>query len=222
MTDITRRALLSGMTATAATAALGSILALPPLALADTPESPEQTFSKLSASLTGIDQKILGPGVDPLGLNHEIFAKVNEKNSATLQTMLEKFRAAGTDEERTAAVASMMAKPAAGDDQTEKTRFLGRSIILAWYLGAWYEPEDLKRRFYEPALKDQTHYSSYRRYSKSVLIPHIVLSPNAYTASLVWRAMQAHPMGYSNLQFGYWAQNPPGINSFIKAIEAPK
>jgi Membrane bound FAD containing D-sorbitol dehydrogenase len=221
MTCITRRALLSGVAAAAGTAAIGSILAVPPLALADSPEPPEQTFSKLSASLTGIDQKILGPGVDPLGLNHEIFAKVNEKNATTLQAMLEKFRAAGTDKERADAVASMMAKPAAGDNQAEKTRFLGRSIILAWYLGAWYEPEDLKRNFYDAASKDRAFYS-YRRYSKSVLIPHIVLSPTAYTASLVWRAMQAHPMGYSNLQFGYWAQNPPGINAFIKAIEAPK
>jgi Membrane bound FAD containing D-sorbitol dehydrogenase len=221
MTEITRRALLSGVTATAATAAIGSILAVPPLALADSPESPEQTFTNLSAFLTGFDPKILGPGVDPLGLNHEIFTKVNEKNATTLQAMLEKFRAAGTDEARTTAVASMMAKPAAGDDQAEKTRFLARSIILAWYLGAWYEPADLKRNFYDAASKDRAFYS-YRRYSKSVLIPHIVLSPNAYTASLVWRAMQAHPMGYSNLQFGYWAQNPPDIKSFIKAIEAPK
>jgi hypothetical protein len=221
MTDITRRALLSGVTATAASAAIGSLLAVPPLALADPPESQEQMFSNLSAFLTGFDQKILGPGVDPLGVNHEIFTKVNEKNAGTLQAMLQKFSAAATDDERKAAVASMMAKPAPGDDQAEKIRFVGRSIILAWYLGAWYAPEDLKRHFYDAAAKDRPYYS-YRRYSKNVLIPHSVLSPNAYTASLVWRAMQAHPMGYSNLQFGYWAQSPPGITVFIKALEAPK
>jgi Membrane bound FAD containing D-sorbitol dehydrogenase len=220
MTDITRRALLSGVTATAATAALGSILTAPPLALADQSESPEQTFSKLSAILTGIDPQILAPGVDPLKLNHEIFTKVNEKNAATLQAMLQKFTAAANEKKKNT-VASMMAKPKHGDDQAEQICFLGRSIILAWYLGAWYDPDDLKWHSYAADAKDRS-YSSYRRYSQNVLIPHTVLSANAYTASLVWRAMQAHPMGYSNLQFGYWAQNPPDINAFIKPIEAPK
>jgi Membrane bound FAD containing D-sorbitol dehydrogenase len=221
MTDITRRALLSGVTATAATAAIGSILAAPSLAMSDPPETPEQTFSKLSAFLTGIDEKILGPDVDPLGLNHEIFTRVDEKNASTLQVMFQEFNAAATDDERQAAVGSMMAKPALGDQQAEKIRFLGRSIILAWYLGAWYDPEDLKRHFYDAASRDQQYYS-YRRYSRNVLIPHVILSANAYTASLVWRAMQAHPMGYSNLQFGYWAQSPPDITAFIKPIGAPK
>jgi hypothetical protein len=221
MTEITRRELLSAATATAVSAAFGSILAGPPVALAESPESPELRFSKLSAFLTGMDQKILAPGVDPLGLNHEIFGRVNEKNAATLQTMLQKFGTATTDEARKKAVASMMAKPTSGDDLAEKIRFLGRSIILAWYLGAWYEPEDLKRHFYDPGSKDRTYYS-YRRYSKNVLIPHSVLSPSAYTAGMIWRAMRAHPMGYSNLQFGYWSEDPPNITVFIKPVEAPK
>jgi hypothetical protein len=219
MTDITRRALLSGVTAAAAAAALGSIT--PQAAFANSPESPELTFSKLSAALTGIDQKILAPGVDPLGMNHEIYTKVNEnkKNADTLQAMLQKFSAADLDKKKDAVTAMM--KPAPNDVLGEKMRFVGRSIILAWYLGAWYDPKDLKKHFYDPAVKNQGYYS-YRRYSKDVLIPHSVLSPNAYTGSLVWRAMQAHPMGYSNLQFGYWAELPPEIAVFTKPIEAPK
>jgi D-sorbitol dehydrogenase-like protein len=220
MTDITRRRLLSGVTAAAATTAFGSILDTPQLAFADSPESPELTFSKISELLTGINQKILSPVVDPLALNHEIYTKANEKNAAILQAMLQKFAAAGTDNEKKVAVTKMM-KPATGDEQGEKMRFLGRSIILAWYLGAWYAPEDLRQHFYDPASKDPTHYS-YRRYSKNVLISHTVLSANAYTGSMVWRAMQAHPMGYSNLQFGYWAQNPPDIVAFITLGEASK
>jgi hypothetical protein len=33
---------------------------------------------------------------------------------------------------------------------------------------------------------------------------------NAYTMGLAWDAAQAHPMGYSELHFGYWAVAPPG------------
>jgi len=226
MTDITRRALLSGVTAAAAAAALGSIT--PQAAFADSSESPEQTFSKLSAVLTGIDQKILAPGVDPLGMNHEIYAKVNEnkENADTLQAMLQKFSAADLDKKKDA-VTAMMKPPKPNDPPTpndvlgEKMRFVGRSIILAWYLGAWYDPKDLKKHFYDPAVKNLGYYS-YRRYSKNVLIPHSVLSAGAYTGGLVWRAMQAHPMGYSNLQFGYWAELPPEIKAFTTPIEAPK
>lgn len=221
MTDITRRALLSGVTATAAAAAFGSIVAAPEMACADSPDSPEVTFGRLSSALTGMDQKILAPSVDPMGLNHEILTKANEKNAATLQAMLQKFAAAGKDADKERAAVAAIMKPASGDDLGEKMRFLGRSIILAWYLGAWYAPEDLKRHFYDPALKDQNYYS-YRRYSRNVLIPHSVLSPNAYTGSMVWRAMQAHPMGYSNLQFGYWAENPPDIAAFITPGEITK
>jgi hypothetical protein len=220
MTDITRRELLSGATAAAATAAFGSILSVPPCVLADTPESPEATFGRLSGFLTGIDQNILAPPVDPLGLNHEIFTRAN-KNAATLQAMLQKFTTAGDDKEKQKAAVAAMMKPAPSDELGEKMRFLGRSIILAWYLGAWYAPEDLKRHFYDSASQKQ-NYSSYRRYSKNVLIPHTVISPNAYTGSMVWRIMRAHPMGYSNLQFGYWAQNPPDLVTFITPGEASK
>ena len=30
----------------------------------------------------------------------------------------------------------------AGNDDT---KFLARSIVLLWYLGSWYEPDDLKK-----------------------------------------------------------------------------
>jgi hypothetical protein len=221
MTDITRRALLSGVSAAAATAAIGSIVAAPQWAFADSPDSAEVTFSRLSALLTGMDQKILAPTVDPLGLNHEIFTRVNEKNAATLLAMFQKFASAAKDADKEKAAVAAIMKPASGDELGENMRFLGRSIILAWYLGAWYAPEDLKRHFYDPALKNGNYYS-YRRYSRNVLIPHSVLSPNAYTGSMVWRAMQAHPMGYSNMQFGYWAQDPPDIAAFITPGEITK
>ena len=41
-----------------------------------------------------------------------------------------------------------------------------------------------------------------------------VVSANAYVGGLAWRAAQAHPMGYSQLSFGYWASPPPSLRSF--------
>jgi hypothetical protein len=217
MEDITRRELLSGVSATAATAVLGSILGVPPLGLAAAPE-PIDGFVKLSALLTGVDDKILAPPVDPLGLKNEVFAKAQEADAATLQFMLDKLNAASTDEEKKGVLGLMMNPPVV-DQQADKIRFLGRSIILAWYLGAWYDPKDLSKY----SAKDRTSLNlTYRRYSPTVLIPYTILSANAYTGGIVWRVMQAHPMGYSNSQYGYWEQNPPALDLFTKNGEAPK
>ena len=64
-------------------------------------------------------------------------------------------------------------------------KFLARSIVLLWYLGSWYTPDDLKNKIAKPQ----------------------VVSPKAYTQGLVWQIAGAHPMGYSNLQFGYWSRD---------------
>jgi hypothetical protein len=214
MTDISRRAVIVGVTATAAAAALGTVLVTPPLALAEPAELQETTFGRLSAILTGIPVGILNPDVDPLQLNREIFLKISgTKHAKTLTLMLQKF-AAAKPEDQVAAVKSMVTKWDKANDDQDAMCFLGRSIILAWYLGAWYDPDSLKQLSYA---KREAYYA-YRRYSSKVLIPHTVLSANAYTSGMVWRAMQAHPMGYSNLQFGYWAKKPPDLVSFIQPI----
>jgi hypothetical protein len=41
-----------------------------------------------------------------------------------------------------------------------------------------------------------------------------VISSQSYTEGWVWKVMQAHPMGYSVFHFGYWAENPPGLEEF--------
>ena len=40
-----------------------------------------------------------------------------------------------------------------------------------------------------------------------------VISPAAYTQGWTWRVAQAHPMGYSELRFGYWSDDPLGYRS---------
>ena len=78
-----------------------------------------------------------------------------------------------------------------GERQRRNVKFLARSIVLLWYLGSWYEPADLKNKVASPK----------------------VVSAKAYTQGLVWQIAGAHPMGYSNLQFGYWSRDPHDPNS---------
>jgi hypothetical protein len=33
---------------------------------------------------------------------------------------------------------------------------------------------------------------------------------------LVWQIVGAHPMGYSNLQFGYWSRDPNDPNDAVQ------
>ena len=32
----------------------------------------------------------------------------------------------------------------------------------------------------------------------------------------IWRILQAHPMGYSMMRFGYWANKPPPLERYLK------
>jgi hypothetical protein len=43
----------------------------------------------------------------------------------------------------------------------------------------------------------------------------VVISSNSYIQGWVWQIMQAHPMGYSEMSFGYWADPPPPLSDFI-------
>jgi hypothetical protein len=74
---------------------------------------------------------------------------------------------------------------------------------LLWYLGSWYKPEDLAN---PPTDRP---------------IPSQVVSAKAYTQGLVWQIVQAHPMGYSNVQFGYWSREPFDPNDPNEKAPAP-
>ena len=233
MTEISRRALLAGATATAVTAAFGSMLmpsssliAQPSPAAAVAPK--EDLFIELSAALTGIDKELLSPGVDPFRLRDAVFDRANKANNdpeaaAILTKLLAKFKEAKNANAQGFVIDPIKklyedAEKPENKVEYEPMKFLMRSIILAWYLGAWYAPQELKNKSY--AAKDQQHgYYSTRRYSQEVLIPYEVISPNAYTNGMVWRVAQAHPMGYSNLQFGYWGKEPPDKDTFTKPLE---
>jgi hypothetical protein len=149
-------------------------------------------FLLLSEALTGVHRQTLAPelteknpllssdpGIDPINIKNEHFDWIKghaPTSSFGKLLQLAKDNPPGQIVDKV-------------NDSADDMKFLARSIVLLWYLGAWYEPdgpESLKNKNARPQ----------------------VVSPKAYTQGLVWQIAGAHPMGYSNLQFGYWSRDP--------------
>ena len=214
--EVSRRAMLVG---TVATTAVATVAPLGGSAYADAPDPrshPDMmAFLLLSAALTGVRVVVLAPefseeagkdileqdpGVDPFNIKDDYFKFIVAADKTSSFPKLLQF--ARDHSESAADIITAVNK---SDDNT---RFLARSIVLLWYLGSWYEPDDLKKNSAPGTRK---------------FIPSQVVSAKAYTLGLVWPIAQAHPMGYSNLQFGYWSRDPndphdPGFRSSLGLI----
>jgi hypothetical protein len=202
---ISRRTMVAGAVAMTAVAA---VLPLSNLAYAQAsnPRQDMVAFLLLSEALTGVNRQTLAPefsadaneilnsdpGVDPINIKNTYFDWINThaapSSFAKLLQIAKDSRKSPGD---------IIPRVNASDDDT---KFVARSIVLLWYLGSWYEPGDLKNAAASPE-------------SVHAPIKQKVLSAKAYTQGLVWQIVGAHPMGYSNLQFGYWSRNPNDPNS---------
>jgi hypothetical protein len=213
--SFSRRAMLAGTVATTAVAAVAPI---PGSAYAAGPDvsSPQDmmAFLLLSEALTGVDKLLLAPelelnkddvmsskpGTDPINIKNDYFRWINGKDSTSSFATLLKF----VKDNPKSSPGDIIGFVNAGNDDI---KFLTRSIVLLWYLGSWYEPKDLKEQ---------------ATAAKPDRISSEVLSPKAYTQGLVWQIAGAHPMGYSNLQFGYWSRNPRDPNDKTALLPTPK
>jgi hypothetical protein len=205
--EVSRRAVLAGTVATTAAAA---VLPIAGSAYGETPDPKSRqdmmAFLLLSAALTGVHVVNLAPeftrdsskdildqdpGVDPINIKNSYFEWINLNDPTSsfgeLLKIAKNNRQSAND---------IIATVNASDDNT---KFLARSIVLLWYLGSWYKPGDLKDNSATPGGRAP--------------IPSQVISPKAYTQGLVWQIVGAHPMGYSNLQFGYWSRDPRDLNN---------
>jgi len=209
--SFSRRAMLAGTMAATATAAVAPISGS---AFAAGPDvnSPQDmmAFLLLSEALTGVDKQLLAPefdpktndpGTDPINIKNDYFRWINAKDTTSSFAAMLTF----AKKNPAPSAADIIASVNAGNDDI---KFLARSIVLLWYLGSWYEPKDLK---------DQATAANPGRINSSE-----VLSPKAYTQGLVWQIAGAHPMGYSNLQFGYWSRNPRDPNDQPPLLPTPK
>jgi hypothetical protein len=195
---ITRRTVLTGAAAATAAATVGATLDTPARAHSVDVNSREDMalFVLLSSALTGILATKLAPGSDPVNVKREYLTRANEKCPAALENLL---RLAKKNRDAPNRIIDALTFD---DDDKNKTphdveaKYLARSIVLMWYLGAWYEPAELKA-LRNDLPKDPTRVPKFE-----------VVSPKAYTQAWALRVAQAHPMGFSEMQFGYWTRAP--------------
>ena len=198
--DVSRRSLLAGTAATTAVAAVGPIAGTAYAQGLD-PKKDMMPFLALSSALTGVRLATLAPefsqdkanflnsdpGVDPIQVKNNYFAFVSNKDAATFGKLLQIAK------DHAQSPQDIIAGVNASDD----TKFLARSIVLMWYLGSWYDPKLLQGNAAP---------------GTAAFIPSEVVSATGYTQGLVWQIARTHPMGYSNLQFGYWSREPDDPN----------
>src|SRR6516162_9587262 len=140
----TRRRVLAG--AAAATAAI-SVGAVDSPASAQTRRQDMVAFVLLSAALTGIAEGKLAPnfhplpsptnidleqsdpGSDPVGVKQEYFDWVNKRHQATFRRLLQFAKDSRNAADRAQAIIDKV-------QATPDTKYLARSIVLMWYLGA--------------------------------------------------------------------------------------
>jgi len=204
ISKISRRTMVAGTVATTVMLAVSPLSDAADADLCDPNSQIEMvSFLVLSAALTGVSIQTLAPefsrtagsdilsadpGVDPINIKDVYLTWIKghapRSRFATLLQIAQDNRQSPDD---------IVRKVSSSDDNV---KCLGRSIVLLWYLGSWYEPADLRDA--PPG--------------QSASIPSQVVCAKAYTQGLVWQIAGAHPMGYSNLQFGYWSRDPHDLN----------
>lgn len=219
--EISRRAMVAGTLATTAVVAVlplvsaGAAAGGPDLTSCDANSSHDMmSFLVLSAALTGVDIPTLAPEVvvckseilnskpevDPISVKDVYFRWI--KGHAPNSSFTKLLQIAKDNRQSSE---DIVRKVSGGDDDA---RFLARSIVLLWYLGSWYPPDVLQKSAASPPNRGFFPVKAQQ-----------VVSAKAYTQGLVWQIAGAHPMGYSNLQFGYWSRlphdpnGPPGLFS---------
>jgi len=167
------------------------------------PATPIDLFVTLSSALCGIAGDKLAPPLDPLDVKQGYFDTAQQA-TPTLFAQLLKI----VSDNATLPPAQLADLVLTGSG--EGIRFLARSIMLAWYLGSWYDPGDLAK--YAVALAEYVPPGP-----PPPPIDFRVISMNAYTQGWVWSTAQAHPMGFSTMTFGYWGEAPPPLSDYIDA-----
>jgi hypothetical protein len=173
--------------------------------MTDTPApaapDPLDDFVALSALLTGIAAKQLHPDLDTHGTAAEYLAYAVQHGGASFTQLMTIYRQnAGRAPPVLAELILKSSGPLIAD--------MAHTVMLMWYLGAWYEPA---------ALADYVERCQAASPTDPAPFPpnFVVISSDAYTQGWAWRVGQAHPMGYSDLRFGYWNGPPQPLEDLV-------
>lgn len=150
-------------------------------------DSTLKSFVNLSAILTGYSSDRLMPAIDPIGLAKQYLDYLQNKQVDVKQNYIDQlFTSFANIADQPGITPEQLAQEV--ENKILKDRDIGpiaKRIMRLWYLGVWYKNEPPK------PFEDGT-----------------VISMNAYIRGLSWDAIQAHPMGYSEMRYGYWANSP--------------
>lgn len=151
---------------------------------------PREQFPKFIKELKPSELADVSAGSDPVGIKRVYFDWVSSRHPVQLKNLLRIAKESIGAPDRWQTIADRV--------QSSGDKFLGRSIVLMWYLGGWYDPkklEDDKGQVPPPAFQ--------------------VISPEAYTQGWALKVARAHPMGFSQLPFGYWTRDPAELVEYI-------
>lgn len=201
MTNQTRRNVLTAGVIGAVQVIVGPVNAAVTLSAADAKNF--EDFLALSAALTGIQAKMLRPDVDAFfDVPREYFVQARDHDPVKFGALLAFFvanRAPDPSEQKTV-IQSIL------NHADKQIAYLARSILLMWYFGQWYSPDQLEKAAADPNFQP---------------LPPVLVSSLGYARGWVWKIAQAHPAGHSELQFGYW-NNPPPASTAISGFIIPE
>ncbi len=156
------------------------------------------SFVGLSAVLTGFNQSVIAPQLDPVDIKSAYLAEwekqvANESGNKDLtNNILNQYAQLKSENLSDQQIGEKMLDDSNGADFVMACR----QLIYLWYMGAW------------PTVIEQPGTDT------GGMTTFSTLSSDSYTSGLVWKVMQAHPMGDSNYRYGYWAEVPAPLSDY--------
>lgn len=162
-----------------------------------------EQFIEVSVILTGFDQSIIAPEIDPIDIKQTYFDimkafPVSGANGKTetadfLLPLLEcyvKLKNAGDTPEQ---IGAALVSDDTPGPMGIPIKIIAGALNYLWYLGII------------PVIDSDGNLFSGTTKTAGM---------NAYTKGLAWSAMQSHPMGYSTLHYASWKDAPMPLSDF--------
>lgn len=197
MTTFDRRSFLRGAGAIGGVALANlppwpaALAALPPL-----PATPG--FAAMSAAFLGVDESEINPSVSPDRYTQADMINTTAVQGFTLGGVLSLVVVYS-------GLVTSMPPAAAAQTMMTSTGAIGcksRIIYLMYLFGVWYGGTEIARNAGSAAFIPPT------------LQQDLIVSARAYKEGWIWRMAQAHPMGYSQFNFGSWGDTPPPLADY--------